>query len=529
MNEKLILFAKKAYKHTPLIVFCFMFVLFAYIAWCSPLVSDDLQFAGYGYTSIKEYIHFSLNYGNGRFLGNLFSGILSGNRILFSCFNGFSMALIAVMIPKVAESENNLSYLLSSLLLILCSSEMFSQVYAWTSGFSNYIPPIALALTIACIIINYNKLSTPPRKKSPIKKIIAVLYCAVIGYSMQLFTEHCTVLFLLLSVAFVIHSFTKKDGKRFLSVVLFLSTFAGAATMFLIPKFFGNESQTSEGYRRILLGNPYALIFNILDIGRTLISSWFAIICLTTVVLIVFHNNKDKISIKKYNILKSLFLLFALLSVFGQLLFKQQFYGIAVSLIWILFAGCMICYFALLFAILFSCGKKAVNTQIIVCFLSVIVVIGMLSCVKPFFERCLFLPYVLIAIAIICLLEKNVFSTDSNKIFAKAAFSCASISLAVLFGLFIIMFSEIKLLSAAQDKYIRTQMTSQTKEIEIFDIPYNYVKNYENGWAHERYYYNNEWGDVEFIFIDCDEWINAHREYFSLSDIFYTYTPVEHK
>lgn len=166
MNEKLILFAKKAYKHTPLIVFCFMFVLFAYIAWCSPLVSDDLQFAGYGYTSIKEYIHFSLNYGNGRFLGNLFSGILSGNRILFSCFNGFSMALIAVMIPKVAESENNLSYLLSSLLLILCSSEMFSQVYAWTSGFSNYIPPIALALTIACIIINYDKLSTPPPAKN---------------------------------------------------------------------------------------------------------------------------------------------------------------------------------------------------------------------------------------------------------------------------------------------------------------------------------------------------------------------------
>ncbi len=161
MNEKLKSIAKKAYKHTPLCVFCFMFILFAYIAWCSPIVSDDLQFAGYGYTTLKEFAHFSLHYGNGRFLGNLFSGLLSSNRILFAVFNGFFMALITVLIPKVAETKNKLIYFFSAMLILLCSTEMFTT-YTFASAFSNYIPPVALALTVVYIVLNFNR-TTPPQ------------------------------------------------------------------------------------------------------------------------------------------------------------------------------------------------------------------------------------------------------------------------------------------------------------------------------------------------------------------------------
>ena len=172
MNEKLRSVAKKVYAHTPLCVFFIVFVLFAYIAWCSPLVSDDLQFAGYGFTTLRELAHFSLNYGNGRLLGNLLSGILSNNRVLYSLVSGFCTAVIAVMIPKAAGAENNVSYLLSALFLILCSSEMFSQVYTWTCGFSNYVPPVAIALTVVYLVLNYNKVSTPPKKKSESEKYL---------------------------------------------------------------------------------------------------------------------------------------------------------------------------------------------------------------------------------------------------------------------------------------------------------------------------------------------------------------------
>ena len=145
---------------------------------------------------------------------------------------------------------------------------------------------------------------------------------------MQLFSEHGTVLFLLLSIAFVIYAFMKKDGRRILSIALMFSALAGAVTMFLIPRFFGNESQTQEYYREILIGNIPLLTNNFLNIGRTLTSSWFAVISLTVIVLVVFYNNRSKVSKNVYSVLSFLLLLFGTLAVLGQLLFRQDFYGI---------------------------------------------------------------------------------------------------------------------------------------------------------------------------------------------------------
>ena len=75
------------------------------------------------------------------------------------------------------------------------------------------------------------------------------------------------------------------------------------------------------------------------------------------------------------------------------------------------------------------------------------------------------------------------------------------------------MFLEVKMISDAQDNYITSEMEKGATEIEICSIPYKRVC-HDYDWAYGRYYYYDEWNDISFKKVDCNYWVNNHKEYF---------------
>ena len=140
-------------KSFPFLIFGVSFLFFLLISWCAPHSSDDYLFADPELTSFRKILDYALHYGNGRLLGNLGAIYLVKHTALRVVVKAFTISALIVLIPAVLKVKSKWHYLLSMFLVIGCSSSVFAQVFSWTSGFQNYVPPVLLTLFIIYIYI----------------------------------------------------------------------------------------------------------------------------------------------------------------------------------------------------------------------------------------------------------------------------------------------------------------------------------------------------------------------------------------
>ena len=105
------------------------------ISMLSPLVVDDYYFKSLRLNSFSECVQYILHYGNGRLLGNLLVLYALKNPIILSVMKTLMFLSIGFFMSKII---NNIVFLL----LITMPPKIFAQVYSWTSGFCNYVPPV---------------------------------------------------------------------------------------------------------------------------------------------------------------------------------------------------------------------------------------------------------------------------------------------------------------------------------------------------------------------------------------------------
>ena len=84
-------------------VFFGSFVFSAFLMWCTPYSSDDLEFGTLGFATIGEYVRFALYYGNGRFMGNLCALALSNSKLLCVLVKAFVLSSSVVLAPVVLD------------------------------------------------------------------------------------------------------------------------------------------------------------------------------------------------------------------------------------------------------------------------------------------------------------------------------------------------------------------------------------------------------------------------------------------
>lgn len=279
----------------------FFFLLQLRLNQCYPMTSDDLLYLhGLHFDNINAMWDYALNWGNGRVLGNFLGLFLVRHELLRIFVKSFCLTGVYYLLLKLLKVKQTWLVILTAFLLSFPGTKMFAQIYVWTVAFADYLTPIFLFLLCSYLLCNYHN-KEEKKKIHIIFSLIMSISILVLALAAQLFIEHCTVFFWIVSVTGVAAAIKyKKSIGVHVSQVLGCSV--GMGMMFLIPKLYNKDYGNVGGYRgnTNLLSQIYQNIFNVgkFSIGCLWVWLFFSI----TMLFLIWKEN-DCFTGKKYGII----------------------------------------------------------------------------------------------------------------------------------------------------------------------------------------------------------------------------------
>lgn len=130
------------------------------------LIADDYIFANLNFNNMWGFIFNSngtnnWDIKNGRYLGNTIGVLLSMTykikylQVVRGIFMGSGVFLLILLCSKLSNLNKNISFIISSLLLLSAPASIYAQVYSWTSAYANYLLPTIILLSILLILDNF--------------------------------------------------------------------------------------------------------------------------------------------------------------------------------------------------------------------------------------------------------------------------------------------------------------------------------------------------------------------------------------
>ena len=481
------------------LIFLFSFAFYAFVMYCSPFSSDDLEYAIHPRTQLAEALEFVLSYGNGRFLGNLGALYLCTNIFLRMIVKALVISAMIALIPLVLGIYTPSSHMLTFILFTGMSGSLFSQVFTWTSGFQNYVPPVFLLLLILCCIRKIE------RGTSWLSTLLLLASIFIAAIASQLYIEISTVIHCLLALYMLAFAIKHKGASRFAVIVWLIGSLLGAALMFSIPKLFTSPDNWNVTYRSAGADSILSLISNII-VNISKLFSFYSentLVCCGLCVC-AYHalsrrGANDGVWGKRSKAALKVSLLY-----FGINFFvcRGQWYG-AMSVIRNAFTAP---FLLIPLIIWIGCIWKDKSRQFKIRQLTLIGFAVMsllpLMIVNPISMRCIFLSYVFFSASLLHYVCNKVSAPDICTKKAQKWIASAAVILAMCIS---IMFTNILWLSNTRDRYIEYKMEQGAAEIVIYPIPYDYV--FWDGTNIYRFeYYHAEPGDVTFTAIAYKEW-----------------------
>lgn len=536
------------FRSLPFWSFIISFAFFAVIAWNSPLTSDDLEFLGYRFTSFSQVFNFSITYGNGRLLGNISSVLLVTSRPLRTLVRALIMSLLTVLLPYAAGAKKKETYLLSCLLTVSLSSGVFAQVYAWCSGFHNYVPPVLATL----IVYSAYRFCAEKKTGTPVYTALCV-GVAVVSYSGQLFVEHSTCIAVL--AAIILLAVSLKYGRKCLAMAVTSLTFSvlGAATMFLIPKFFAIPGNRSENARYWIF--EYSGINKILNAFLTNVgklTSYIAtslILVLALCLFVIFTVLRDRQTMPRIPGCIMLGVSFASIFFFTLNFFTNHVYalfGVRIdSILLTLLLLAFVCS-------LIMCSFMSLRTKITILVILILAAGALLpmAMVSPNGPRVVYHSYVFLSAAFLLAFDsaaaagktvtakESKSTADSNKIrsgkgnkdrskdkndkttqivipesFLKAVSALVLVAI-MCFTLYIgSKFLRFGWLENVRTEHFDAETAAGATEIEYYSIRDNYLWVYESdNWPLGHCWYHEKCDDILFKRIDMDDWFEKYYD-----------------
>jgi hypothetical protein len=231
-------------------VFCGFFLMFLFI--CPQ--SDVFLFAQATDGRFGSVLSYSLNYGNGRLLGNVMGVYFSSHFACAGLIVSFVLTLLVVLLNCIFWDNSNYAIFPLALLIAVPSGGMVGECYYLFAGFCNYVVPIVLLL-VGILIIKYLLCI---QSAGPLKRYVLLAIDFVCTACVCLFSENTTIVAVVASVVFVIYWYirTKKP-----SIYLILHLFAallGTLIMCLIP-LLTDTGMKMQSYRQVA-ATPYDII-----------------------------------------------------------------------------------------------------------------------------------------------------------------------------------------------------------------------------------------------------------------------------
>lgn len=477
-------------------VFFGSFVFSAFLMWCTPYSSDDLEFGTLGFATIGEYVRFALYYGNGRFMGNLCALALSNSKLLCVLVKAFVLSSAVVLAPVVLDLREKSSYLASFLLITAMSPAVFGEAIIWTSGFGNYLPPIWLTLLIILMIRQY------PAAKLP-AKILTWLVIPVLGFASQLFIEHSSGVNGLLAFCFLVYHFRNGEkNKAALCGIWLLSTVFGAAAMFLIPKVFYRAGNRVDGYQKTYLSSIPTLINSCVRTGIRLLNYYFGAcqipLCFGAAATVM--KTRQQRSVRANRILLGLVAATVMHLGLAMVTALNGYYGKSALVQGLLSAISVMIPLGVWVFSAWKLEPELRRTQLFLLSFAIISIIPLLA-VSPTPPRVILQSYVFVILATLHCFHWTGLAHHRQ---AKPLLIRTCLCLSVLLGS---VFLSIRDMAAARDAYIRQEIAQGSKEVAIFVLPYQYTTwDYLEAFS---FTYSDD-PDLRFDEISFSSWINSH-------------------
>ena len=199
-----------------------------------PLTGDDWyrEGLGRGLHSLGELVReliFRWKTTNPRLLGNALA-YLSGSRPVLRWLLRTALTLLLFCFAsKAAGVQSGAGFVLLTVGVFALPREMFRQIYPWSAGFFNYLPPVLLTLAAFSLL----EKTLDDARESPLR-CAALLF---LGFMGQLFMENNTVYAVLAGGFLTVWVWAARKKPSPAAMCYFLGTLLGAALLFASPSY----------------------------------------------------------------------------------------------------------------------------------------------------------------------------------------------------------------------------------------------------------------------------------------------------
>lgn len=485
-------------KRMPAALFLLSFAFFCLVMWCAPYSSDDLEFGTLPYTTFREYLQYVLEYGNGRFLGNFCAIWLTNSRSMCVLVKAFVMASAIVLLPAVLGLTDASDYLLSFLLVTAIDPALFGEVYAWTSGFSNYMPPVWMSLVILRLVQRAHEWSTSAN-------FAAGIAVTVLGVASQLFIEHSSGVNVLLALcAVAVYARRREKAGTVLSGIWLAAAAVGLAIMLLGPKAFHIEDNHTDIYRSVHLNSIASLVVscakNVIQLSNHHFGPCTLPMCFGAFATVYLTREKraEKMNRALYLAAGStlIYLLLSLTLALDGYLGKSAIVQHVIS-----GAFAFVPYGVWVIAALRLEGNLRIQMLGLLAF--ALISLAPLLAVTPIPARVVFQAHVFIMLgSMVCFAEvRRYFPEGWMKAITRTA-AAVCLTLVVLLSS---VFVSIRFMADIREAHIRRELEAGAEEIVIFSLPYAYTT-WDHLWAQK--FYNTTGRDVTFSQMEFDTWMS---------------------
>lgn len=491
----------------PAAIFLAVFLLLSFAMWSTPLSSDDCEFAALTFSGIEDFVNYVLYYGNGRVLGNVFSISLSQFPAVGVFVKAFFTASLVVLVPLALKRNHLTVYLGSFLLLMGIRPSLFGEVYTWTSGFSNYIPPVWTMLVLVCFTQYQHAVPWYGR-------VLMGLGTCILGFAGQFFVEHSAVLNVFVALTLLVTTWVRSENRwdRVIPAIWFLTAAAGLFIMLKLPAWFYVPGNRSVGYRSVNLGGIMDLVRSCVRNAMQLTNHYQGpqglVICAGAFAAAFLTRNKR--SEKANNLLWSINAVSALYLLFGTMLSVSAWHGYYTMIqnaVSVLFVVAPVLTWVIAAWKLPAEKNKYPILGMLAC---AVMALGMFLLVSPTPARVSFLSYIFVVGAFLLTAEPIYLQLPvSLRTKGKLLLRMAAILLALIL---ILVFFNCHIMAQTREIHILREMASGAESIEIYRIPYDYIF-WDNPWGFSHQYYYEEPGDITFVPVDYYTWRDTYAEY----------------
>ncbi len=242
---------KRTEQRRTLILLTAFFVFLLLLSYGFPVTGDDWYFTSrHQNESLPEALRRAYTIAgrhaegiNGRYLGNFLVGLLGCSEPARQVVRSLTVVGLLALLWLYARVEGTTRRIAAAALLLGVPTAIYAQVYAWSAGFLNYVPPAALAL-VYLIQCERCLSDMPPRET-----VLSALPMFLLGLLSQFFVENVTIGLCLLSIG-VFFLRWKKQGFSWRLAGYLLGAILGCVLMFFAPGYRRTNTD-ADTYRTI--------------------------------------------------------------------------------------------------------------------------------------------------------------------------------------------------------------------------------------------------------------------------------------